>query len=343
MRRLLNTLFVLREDSYLSLKNENIIIHYSDESKQAVPLLGLEEIFSFSYKGASPELIGRCVELGIGLTFLTPQGRFLARPSGRSKGNVLLRKAQYRISDDEDKGCLIARHMIMGKIFNCRWQVERTRRDHAMRVDVEKLLLCSANLKTAYETALRSENLDTLRGIEGEAAKAYFGVFDDLILNQKDEFPFQGRNRRPPIDRVNAMLSFGYRLLEQDCASSLESVGLDAYVGFLHRDRPGRQSLALDLMEELRPVLVDSQVLTLINSKQMSGSCFQKEENGAVFLTDKGKRVFLEAWQTHKREVIMHPFLKEKILWGLVPYVQALLLARHIRGDLEAYPPFLWK
>lgn len=343
MRRLLNTLYVLQEDSYLSLKNENVMIHYPDERKQPIPLLGLEEIFSFSYKGASPELIGKCVEQGIGITFLTPQGRFLARPTGRSKGNVLLRKEQYRISDDEKRSCLIARHMIFAKIYNCRWSEERTLRDHKLRVDESRLRESSGLLKTAYERAVCCEELDHLRGIEGEAAKIYFGAFNEQILNAKEDFPFHGRNRRPPIDRVNAMLSFGYRLLENDCASALESVGLDAYVGFLHRDRPGRQSLALDLMEELRPVLVDRQVLTMINTKAISVKHFDTSENGAVLLNEKGRKTFLEAWQSHKREEIQHPFLEEKIPWGLVPYVQALLLARHIRGDLEAYPPFLWK
>ncbi len=280
---------------------------------------------------------------GIGITLLTPNGRFLAKPTGRSKGNVLLRKEQYRISDDTSKSCLIAKNMIFGKIYNCRWSEERTLRDHRIRVDADKLQNSSLILKTAYERAISCESLEELRGIEGEAAKIYFGSFDEQILNAKEDFPFHGRNRRPPIDRVNAMLSFGYRLLENDCASALESVGLDAYVGFLHRDRPGRQSLALDLMEELRPVLVDRQVLTLINTRAISSKQFDVAENGAVLLDEKGRRVFLEAWQAHKREEIRHPYLDEKIPWGLVPYVQALLLARHIRGDIEAYPPFLWK
>lgn len=343
MRRLLNTLYVMQEDSYLSLKNDNVVIHYSDDKKQPIPLLGLEEIICFSYKGASPELIGRCVDQQIGLTFLTPNGRFLARPAGRSNGNVLLRKEQYRISDSEERSCLIARHMIFGKIYNCRWSQERTIRDHSMRVDTDQLRTSSQFLKESCEQALSCDNLNRLRGIEGEAAKMYFGSFDQQILNGKEDFPFRGRNRRPPIDRVNAMLSFGYRLLEQDCASALESVGLDAYVGFMHRDRPGRQSLALDLMEELRPVLVDRQVLTLINTKVMSAKFFSSAEDGAVLFNDKGKRTFLEAWQSHKKEEIRHPYLEEKIPWGLVPYVQAILLARHIRGDIEAYPPFLWK
>lgn len=343
MKQLLNTLFVLSENSYLSLQDGNVVVNAEDGTRQMLPLLGLENIFCFSYKGASPALAGECASRGIGLTFLTPTGKFLARVSGRSQGNVLLRKMQYRISDSTAESCLAARCFIFGKLYNSRWCLERTLRDHAMRVDTQALKNASQFLLETSRQVLDVTNLDTLRGLEGEAATRYFGVFDQMILNQKAQFSFTGRSRRPPLDKVNAMLSFGYRLLASDCAAALESVGLDSYVGFMHRDRPGRESLALDLMEELRSILVDRLVITMINLRQINAKQFDESENGAVLLNDSGRRAFLQAWQAHKREGIKHPYLQEKIQWGLVPYVQALLLARYLRGDLDAYPPFLWK
>ena len=343
MRKLLNTLFITSEDAYLALENENVVV-YRDEGKAAqYPLQVLESILSFSYKGASPALMGECVNRGIGLSFLTPSGRLLARAAGESRGNVLLRKAQYRISDDSAQSCVVARNMIFGKMFNSRWVLERTLRDHALRVNEARLREASAHLQAQLQPLLAVESLDTLRGLEGEASACYFGVWDELILNQREDFRFEGRNRRPPMDRVNAALSMTYTLLTHDCAAALESVGLDAYVGFMHRDRPGRASLALDLMEELRAPLADRLVLTLINTRALQRQHFRTQSGGAVLLTDEGRKTLLNAWQTRKREEITHPFLKEKLAWGLVPYVQALLLARHLRGDLEGYPPFLWK
>lgn len=343
MRKLLNTLFVTSEDSYLSLKNLNVVIHYSDERIIQIPLIGLEEIVSFSYKGASPDLIGKCAELGIGFSFFSPRGKFLARATGKTRGNVLLRKEQYRISDSEERSCLAARNFIFGKLYNSRWVLERAIRDHSLRVDKEALESATELLKISAKKTRDATDLNSLRGIEGEAATRYFAVFNELILNQKEDFVFRGRTRRPPMDEVNAMLSFGYRLLLNDCSSALCSVGLDPYVGFMHRDRPGRESLALDLMEETRSVLVDRMVITLINTRMIKKKDFAKSENGAVLLEDDGRKIFLEAWQKRKREEIIHPFLGEKISWGLVPYVQSLLLARYIRGDLDQYPPFLWK
>lgn len=343
MKRLLNTLFVLSENSYISLLDENVVINAQDGSRKQFPLLGLENIFSFSYKGASPALAGACAKRGIGLTFLTPNGAFLARVSGKSQGNVLLRKMQYRVSDDETESCRAARCFIFGKLYNSRWCLERTARDHALRVDVETLKNAARVLAETLRQVLDVTELSVLRGLEGQAATTYFGAFDQMIINQKEAFRFTVRSRRPPLDRVNAMLSFGYRLLESDCAAALESVGLDAYVGFMHRDRPGRESLALDLMEELRSVLVDRLAVTMINTREIVANAFDVSENGAVLLNDAGRKLFLNAWQTHKREEITHPYLREKIQWGLVPYVQALLLARYLRGDLDAYPPFLWK
>ena len=343
MRKMLNTLFVTSEDAYLALENENIIVFRGEDKVGQYPLQILENVVSFSYRGASPALMGACAKDGVHLCFLTPNGRFLARVSGQSQGNVLLRKEQYRVSDDLTRSCRIARNMIFGKIFNSRWVLERTIRDHAIRVNVQELSAVSAQLQGQLEGVRQIEQLDTLRGAEGVASAAYFGVFDQLILNQKDVFRFKGRSRRPPLDRVNAALSMTYTLLAHDCASALESVGLDAYVGFMHRDRPGRTSLALDLMEELRAPLADRFVLTLINTRALQQKHFQTQTDGAVWLTDDGRKMLLSAWQNRKKEEITHPFLKEKMAWGLVPYVQALLLARYLRGDMDEYPPFLWK
>lgn len=233
--------------------------------------------------------------------------------------------------------------MIFGKLFNARWSVERTRRDHGLRVDSEKLTVASRQIHGLLSQIRETSSPEELRGLEGVGASAYFGAFNEMILGDKETFFFQGRSRRPPLDAVNALLSFAYSLLAHDCASALESVGLDSYVGFLHRDRPGRTSLALDLMEELRPCMADRFVLTLINNRQVKASDFLYMENGAVLLTDDGRKTFLKSWQEKKKETLTHPYLGEKLPWGMIPYVQALLLARYLRGDLDAYPPFLWK
>ena len=343
MRHLLNTLFITSEDAYLSLEGENVVVNREKAVVGRFPLHNLAMIVSFSYAGASPALMGACAERDIGLAFCTPRGRFLARASGISRGNVLLRRAQYRYADDPTESCRIARSMIFGKVHNARWSMERTRWDHQMRINEEAFQTACSIHKELLPQILEVSDLESLRGLEGAAANAYFGVFDDMILRQKEDFFFRGRNRRPPLDNVNAMLSFTYSLLANDCASALESVGLDAYVGFLHRDRPGRTSLALDLMEELRPCMADRFVLTVINNRVLSGEDFEKSESGAVYLTDDGRRKFLKQWQERKQETITHPYLEEKLPWGLVPYIQALLLARYLRGDLDGYPPFLWK
>ena len=343
MRKLLNTLFVTSEEAYLALETENVAVYIGEEKKAQYPLLVLESIISFSYKGASPALMGACARNGIQLVFLTPRGRFLARVCGQDQGNVLLRKEQYRLSDDLEKSCRIARNFIFGKVYNQRWVLERTLRDHRMRVDSAALESASqalAGLLPAIET---ETDLDALRGLEGEASVRYFRVFDEMILNQKADFLFDGRNRRPPTDNMNALLSFAYVLLSNDCASALESVGLDSYVGFMHRDRPGRTSLALDLMEELRAPMADRLCITMINNRVLQDKHFERQESGAVFLGEDGRKLFLSAWQNKKKEEITHPYLKEKMAWGLVPYVQSLLLARCLRGDLDGYPPFLWK
>ena len=343
MRTFLNTLYVTSEEAYLSLDGGNVVVSCHKTEMGRVPLHTLEGIVCFSYAGASPALMGECGRQGVDLSFFSPRGQFLARTVGEEQGNVLLRQTQYRISDSEAQSCRYARYFILGKVYNSRWVLERATRDHPQRVPVEQLKRTSAQLAAALPLLETCEDLDQLRGLEGEAAQRYFDCFDALILQQHEEFCFTSRNRRPPTDNVNALLSFAYSLLARDCAAALESVGLDPYVGFLHRARPGRCSLALDLMEELRAVYADRFVLSCINQKVLTGKQFQKQENGAVLLTDDGRRAFLNAWQTKKREEITHPFLKEKLPWGLVPYVQALLLARTLRGDLELYPPFFWK
>ena len=343
MRHFLNTLFITSEDIFLTLEGENVVAKRDKTVVQRYPLHTLSSIVTFSYPGASPSLMGACAERNIGLSFFTPNGRFLARSSGESNGNVLLRRTQYRIADDPLKSCEIARTMIFGKLYNSRWSIERTCRDHSLRVDSARLKDCTEQIKKLLNPVIEETSMETLRGLEGVGASAYYGVFDDMILNQKEAFFFHGRNRRPPLDAVNAMLSFAYSLLSNDCASALESVGLDSYVGFLHRDRPGRSSLALDLMEELRPIMADRFVLTLINNRMVSPGDFEFRESGAVLLVDDARKTFIKAWHERKRETITHPYLKEKLQWGLVPYVQALLLARYLREDLDAYPPFLWK
>lgn len=343
MRHLLNTLFITSEDIYLSLDGENVVANRDKEQVARYPLHTLQGIVSFSYAGASPALMGACAQREVSLTFCTPRGRFLARTVGFSSGNVLLRKEQYRVSDDPLQSCQLARSMIFGKLYNTRWSVSRTLRDHRLRVNEDQFTECINTIQALLPQVQAETSLDSLRGLEGVGAKAYFDLFDHMVLRDKDTFFFHGRSRRPPLDNVNAMLSFAYSLLASDCASALESVGLDAYVGVLHRDRPGRTSLALDLMEELRPCMADRFVLTLINNRVLSPADFETEESGAVHMSDDARRKFLRAWQEKKQETITHPYLKEKLPWGLVPYMQALLLARYLRGDLDAYPPFLWK
>ena len=343
MRRLLNTLFVTSEDAYLSLDGENVVVQRSKQEIGRFPLHNLEGILCFSYAGVSPALMGACAKREISLSFCTPNGKFLARTAGITNGNVLLRREQYRVADDLLRSCRIARHMIWGKLYNCRWSIERMKRDHKLRIDEAKFQEASAAIYQIMPQVLAEELLDSVRGLEGTGASIYFRTFDDMILRNINDFFYRGRSRRPPLDKVNAMLSFAYSLLAKDCAAALESVGLDAYVGFMHRDRPGRTSLALDLMEELRPCFADRFVLTLINNQIIKAEDFETAENDAVNMTDTGRRKFLKSWQERKQEQITHPYLGEKLPWGLVPYLQALLLARHLRGDLDAYPPLLWK
>ncbi|WP_203362560.1 type I-C CRISPR-associated endonuclease Cas1c [Bacillus sp. REN10] len=343
MKKLLNTLFITQPDVYLSLDGDNIVLLKEQDKLGRLPLHNLESVVSFGYTGASPALMGYCADRNISLIFFTKNGRFLARVIGQSKGNVVLRKKQYRISEDETAAAKISRNFIVGKIYNQKWMIERMTRDYPLRVDVVQFKEVSKQLSSIILEVRACEDLESLRGWEGQAAVSYNKIFNQMILQQKEDFYFHLRSRRPPLDNVNAMLSFAYTLLANDMAAALEGVGLDAYVGFLHRDRPGRASLALDVMEELRGVYADRFVLSLINKKVMNKDDFFKKENGAVIMTDEARKKFLAAWQNKKQDKITHPYLGEKISWGLVPHAQALLLARYLRNDLDEYPPFLWK
>lgn len=343
MKKLLNTLYVTSPDSYLSMDGENVVILNQEQEVGRVPLHNLEAIVSFGYRGASPALMGGCADRNISLCFMSPQGKFLARVSGKVKGNVVLRRKQFECVCDGGIALGVARNCILGKVYNSRWILERATRDHGLSVDVEALKHASGFLQNSLKNIEECQDMAQLRGYEGEAASVYFGVFNELILQQKKDFVFDGRNKRPPMDNVNALLSFVYTLLTNMVASALEAVGLDPYVGFMHTDRPGRVSLALDLMEELRPVLADRFVLTLINRKMVTGKDFTKKEDGAVLMSDRARKDLLTEWQNKKQEVITHPYLGEKVEWGMIPFVQAMLLARYLRGDLDEYPVFFWK
>ncbi len=343
MRVIKNTLYVTTPGSYLSLDGENIVIIRDKEEVGRIPIHLLQEIIIFGYSSASSALMGKCAQNNIEISFLSMNGRFLGRFSGEVRGNVLLRREQYRIADDEQRSLDIAKSFILGKLFNSRWVIERTVRDYAMRADTQKLKKASDQIYYLIKQIDDAPDDGVLRGIEGEAASIYFQTFDEMILQQKDEFKFSVRNKRPPLDPVNAMLSYMYTLLAHEAAWALSAVGLDPYVGFLHKDRPGRLSLGLDLMEEFRSVLADRFVLSLINKKQIKYSDFSRKENGAFILSDDARKQVLNLWQKRKAETITHPFTKEKMQWGMVILVQSQLLARYIRGDLDAYPPLMWK
>ncbi len=343
MKKLLNTVYVNSPDRYLSLEGENLVISQEGTEIGRVPLHNIERIMTFGYAGASPALMGKCAKSGIELVFMSRNGHFIARVEGEVKGNVLLRRQQYRIADDEKGSLDIARNIISAKLFNSRWVIERMIRDHGARIDTELFSRKSEFLYNSIKQARSCSDMDSLRGIEGEAASVYFSVFNDMILQQKDDFRFDTRNKRPPLDNVNALLSFAYSMATGMCTSALESVGLDPYVGFMHTDRPGRRSLAVDMVEEFRSVLCDRFVLTLINKRLVSSDDFVKREDGAVLLTEDGRKNFFSAWQKRKSEELKHPFLEEKVEWGMLPYVQAMLLSRYIRSDIDCYPPFMWK
>ncbi|SRR5690554_1617615 len=343
LRKLLNVLYVTSPEAYLAKEGENALVLVDDEVKFRIPIHNLEGIVCFGYTGASPALMHLCAERGVALSFLSESGMFLARVSGRTSGNVLLRRRQYRLADDLDESLQLAKSFVFGKIHNSKCVLQRFLRDHEGKGDGQAVLNGVKFLSLQQQKVIQCRNMETLRGLEGEGARSYYGVFDNLILESKDIFQFTGRSRRPPLDPVNAVLSFLYTLLAHDCTAALETVGLDPQVGFLHRERPGRPSLALDLMEELRPYLVDRLTLSLINNRQIDTKKFVTKESGGVIMKDDLRKEIIAAWQRKKQEEVMHPFLGEKIAVGLIPYAQALLLARHLRGDLDAYPPFLMK
>ena len=343
MRKLLNTLYVTMPDAYLACDGENVLIRIQDEIRFRIPVHNLEGIVCFGFAGASPGLMHLCCERGVALSFLTEYGKFMGRITGSVSGNVLLRRTQYRWSDNESISVRLSRRFIAAKIINSRAVLHRLLRDHPESVDREAITLAMRRMAEMPERLEKACDGDSIRGLEGEAAHLYFANFDQLILVEKEAFQLSNRNRRPPTDRINALLSFLYTLLTHEVTAALESVGLDPQVGFLHRDRPGRPSLSLDIMEELRPHFADRLAVTLVNRSQISASGFLIKENGAVIMDDATRKEVLSAWQKRKQEEIVHPYLEEKIPLGLVPYVQALLLARHMRGDLEDYPPFIWK
>lgn len=341
MRKLLNSLYVTSPDAYMNLDGMNIVVKVGGEERIRVPLINLESIVSFGHAGATPALMHACAENNIGLSFLSENGKFLARIGGRVRGNVLLRRMQYRAADNADFCLSINSVIVAGKIENSRKVIERHLRDYPDKEYTEKLKRVSSLLKASKVESYRAKDDFELRGIEGDAAKNYFSAFDNLILNEDEKFRFLGRSRRPPKDIINAMLSFVYTILAHDVESALESVGLDPYVGFFHKDRPGRASLALDMMEELRAYLGDRLVLSLVNRGQISSKDFMDNNPNGVIMNADARKNVLSFWQKRKNETIRHPFLDENIKIGLIPYAQAMLLAKHIRGELDAYPVFL--
>jgi CRISP-associated protein Cas1 len=343
MKKHLNTLFVTTQGAYLSKEGETVVVKVEKEIRLRVPIHTLGGIVCFGNVLCSPFLMGFCAERDVAVSFLSEHGRFLARVQGPVSGNVLLRREQYRRADDMDMSARIARSILTGKVANSRTVLRRALRDHPEKVDNTSLEDAAGKLGHSLENIQSGLPLDTLRGIEGESAHTYFGVFDHLIVSQKDGFSFRERNRRPPLDRVNCLLSFIYTLLMHDVRSALESVGLDPAVGFLHRDRPGRPGLALDMMEEFRPFLADRLTLSLINLNQVKEKGFTQSESGAVLMDDETRKAVLVAYQNRKQEEIYHPFIEEKVSIGLLFFIQALLLARFLRGDLDGYPPFIWK
>ncbi len=343
MKQLLNTLFVTTQGAYLARDGETVAVRVEQETKLRVPIHTLSSIVCFGQVSCSPFLMGLCGESGVALAFLTENGRFLARVQGPVSGNVLLRREQYRWADQPDRAAAVARALTLGKVANCRTVLLRALRDKPDGEGAEELEHAGRRLGRLLETLAATEGLEEIRGHEGDAARVYFAVFDRLIAASKEDFFFHGRNRRPPLDNMNALLSFVYTLLTHDVTAALEAVGLDPAVGYLHRDRPGRPSLGLDLVEELRPVIADRLALSLVNRRQVQGSGFRRTESGGVMMDDATRKEVLVAYQTRKREEIQHPFLQERVAYGLVPHVQALLLARFIRGDLDGYPSFIWK
>jgi CRISPR-associated protein Cas1 len=342
MKQLLNTLYVTTQGAYLSKDGEAIAVRVEQEMKLRVPIHTLSSVVCFVQVSCSPFAMSLCAESGVALAFLTEHGHFLARVEGPVSGNVLLRRAQYRWADQPDQSAAVARAVTLGKVANCRTVLQRAAREKPDAGGAEELGKAADRLGHLVDTVARASGVDEIRGHEGDAARVYFSVFDHLITASKEEFFFRGRNPRPPLDNMNALLSFVYTLLMHDVTAALEGVGLDPAVGFLHRDWPGRPGLGLDLVEELRPVIGDRLALSLVNRRQVQGSGFRRTESGGVVMEDATRKEVLVAYQKRKQEEMLHPFLQERLAYGLVPHVQALLLARFIRGDLDGYPSFLW-
>lgn len=343
MKRHLNTLFVTTQGAYISKEGETVTVKVDNEIRLRIPIHTIGGIVCFGQISCSPFLMGFCAEKSVALTFLTEYGRFLAKVQGPVSGNVLLRREQYRLADDMSASCEIAKSVLTGKIANCRTVLMRFLRDHPDKPDTDRVEGASKLLSSSLRRLQFEDSLDVLRGIEGDSAHTYFSVFDHLITSQKDDFSFSGRSRRPPLDNVNCLLSFIYVLVMHDIRSALETAGLDPAVGFLHRDRPGRPGLALDMLEEFRPFIADRLALSLINLCQVQNKGFKKKESGAVLLDDDTRKEVLVAYQKRKQDEVMHPFLKEKVTIGLLFHTQALLMSRYLRGDIDGYPPFLWK
>ncbi len=343
MKKHLNTLFVTTQGAYLAKEREAVLVRVDNETKLRLPIHTLGGIVCFGNVGCSPYLMAHCAENDVGLSFLSEYGRFLARVQGPVSGNVLLRRRQYRLADDMEASAKIAYFILTGKLANCRTVLQRALRDHSAKIDKDSVEKASRHIATAVKNIHPEMPLDVLRGIEGDAAKQYFSVFDHLITSQKTDFSFSGRNRRPPLDKVNCLLSFVYTILLHDVRSALEAVGLDPQVGFLHRDRPGRPSLALDLMEEFRPFFADRLVLSMINLSKVQKKGFIKSQTGAVLMKDDTRKELLVAYQKRKQDEITHPFLGDKVTIGLLFHLQALLFARYLRNDLDGYPAFIWR
>jgi CRISPR-associated protein Cas1 len=338
-----NTLYVTTQGTYLAREGTNVLVRVEKQTRLRIPIHNLGGIVCFGNVSCSPFVMGMCGQNGVAISFLTENGRFLARVLGPQTGNVLLRRAQHRMTADADRAADLARLVVTAKIANARSVLQRARRDHPDRVFPELIDTVVARMACILRELQRPMPLEQIRGTEGEAAKSYFVAFNELILQQKDAFFFHERTRRPPRDNVNALLSFLYTLLTHDVVSACESVGLDPQMGFLHADRSGRPSLALDLVEELRPMLADRLALSLVNRQQIDSKGFLRQESGGVEMDAATRKTVLVAYQKRKAEEIVHPFLQEKVTAGLLPHVQARLLARWLRGELDAYPPFFWK
>jgi CRISP-associated protein Cas1 len=343
MKKHLNTLFVTTQGAYLSKEGETVVVSVEREKKLQLPIHTLDGIVCFGRILCSPYLMGFCADRDVAVSFLSEHGRFLARVQGPVSGNVLLRREQYRRADSDEASARIANSVLVGKLANSRTVLQRAVRDHGEKVEAETINTASDHISALLRNMKSNISLDSLRGMEGDAARVYFGAFDHLIVNKVNGFSFKGRNRRPPLDPVNCLLSFVYTLLLHDVRSALESVGLDSAVGYLHRDRPGRPGLALDMMEEFRPVIADRLVLSLINRGQAAKKDFVTQETGAVIMSDDLRKKVIVTYQKRKQDEIFHPFLEEKVSIGLLFSMQALLMARYLRGDLDAYPPFIWR